>query len=378
MGKKDKGKSGGSSSSSSSGGEKKRAKGKKEKKGGGDLFDSEAARAEAKRIQRMAEALSEESPPWAAKYIVKAAPAIGVIGAGVEVIGPSLVRFGFGAYALYQSLPATASKGLWGLSLCFFGGRYNVSIAAIEAFRSTGGSRAYVHLVDLLEQQRAIRAANSADDEEVGEDGVAVVQKLDRKQLARRKMAVVLRTTNPELVSRACSGIWTAYVGVLAVLKFKFAETVALAESIAGNIRPVMTKVAGPSLLAVTPPEYHQWVSPALGFSCKLIAGTLAWRIQFYLSVVQSGISGGVMASRALMQILRERQCITMSDDETMADEVLGWSLAGCGIYMQVFKGGPVPYLLSPMFWPLDIFERVLKWNVTWASAKDMAVKEST
>jgi len=337
-----------------------------EKKAYGSMVDQ----AEAERIERMALALSEQSPPWAAKYISKLAPAIGVLGAGCEVVGPQLVKLCYGLYVVYQQLPKTIARGLWGLGVCFFGGKYAVSIAATEAFWSTGGSRVHKNLQDLVDEANALREASLKDDEEDADnDGVADVNQINAKQLASRKTALVLKTIDPEKLSHACHGLWTAYMGVLTVLKFKFARTVALAESIGNTLRPTIAKVAGPTLVALAPPDYRKWISPSINILAKCIAGYIAWKVQQLTSTVQSAFFGGMIASRALLELLRQRQLMAASDDETYLDEAIGWTLGASGIYVQLFKGGPVPYFMTPLFWPLDFVEAVLKWNVTWTES---------
>lgn len=47
-------------------------------------------------------------------------------------------------------------------------------------------------------------------------------------------------------------------MGVLVVLKFRFAKVIALAVSIGNNLRPVVAKIFGPALAFVIPKEYHQ------------------------------------------------------------------------------------------------------------------------
>merc|ERR1719419_1894567 len=121
-----------------------------------------------------------------------------------------------------------------------------------------------------------------------------------------RKAALFFKTMDPQIVTRAVSGLWTAYVGVLTVLKFQFAQTVAIAHSIGESLRPTMAKVAGPTLVAVTPLDYHKWISPGINLLCKLLAGAVAWRIQRLASTLQSGLCGGLIASRALTELLRQ------------------------------------------------------------------------
>lgn len=52
-------------------------------------------------------------------------------------------------------------------------------------------------------------------------------------------------------------------MGVLVILKFRFAKVIALAVSIGNNMRPIVAKVFGPSLAFIIPKEYHQVQSAA-------------------------------------------------------------------------------------------------------------------
>merc|ERR1712232_1498425 len=141
---------------------------------------------------------------------------------------------------------------------------------------------------------------------------------------------------------RAFGGLWTAYLGVLTVVKMEFAKTVTFAQSLGESLRPTMAKVIGPAVIAATPEEYHQWISPGIDLFCKTIAALFAWRIQRGISTVSSGISGGMMVSTALLALLRQKEIVSVKDDETWFDEIAGWSLGAFGIYVQLVKGGPL------------------------------------
>lgn len=47
-------------------------------------------------------------------------------------------------------------------------------------------------------------------------------------------------------------------MGIVVVLKFRFAKVVTLAISIGNQLRPIMAKFVGPSLAVVVPEEYHK------------------------------------------------------------------------------------------------------------------------
>lgn len=58
-------------------------------------------------------------------------------------------------------------------------------------------------------------------------------------------------------------------MGVLVVLKFRFAKVVALAVSIGNNLRPIIAKIFGPALAFIIPKEYHH-------VSCRIHAAPKA------------------------------------------------------------------------------------------------------
>lgn len=339
-----------------------------EKGGGKAKYDSLLDRKEAKRIEELALAMSDRAPPWAAKYLRKAAPALGVIWAGAEVVVPGIFRFYGMLYQWYSRLPKNLASCLWGLSLCFFGGRYAVALAAIEAFQASGGSTMLADARDIAEE---LRKANEEDEKaDENKDGIPDAKQIDGQSLLTRKCAMVLKTVDPARLSRATGALWSGYMGIIVVLKYKFAKTVALAHSIGDTMRPAAAKFVGPTLLTLTPEEYRKWVTPCINVGCKVTAFMLAWRIQMVISTVQSGIKGGLIASRSLLAFLAERQLANIPTATTKVDEVAGWSLAAAGIYYQLFKGGPVPIFLAPLFWPMGILERFLQWSVTWDEVK--------
>lgn len=282
---------------------------------------------------------------------------------------PTIAAFYTSLYRSYQALPRNAANCLWGLGVCFFGGRYAAALAAAEAFRTSGGTLMLECLEELKEDADRVLLANIEDDKKDEDgDGQLDVLQLPSSQLLRRKLSLVLRTVDPNKVTMALSGLWAGYLGIIVTLKFKFARTVALAHSMGDNLRPIAAKLLAPTALSVTPPEYRQWVSPAINLSCKCIAVFVAWRLQQALSSVQSGVAGGLLAARGFLLLLQDSGYVEPGVLDTMADEVLGWCFAAAGIYYQLIKGAPIPFLISPVLWPIDFAEKCLQWSVAAVS----------
>lgn len=114
-------------------------------------------------------------------------------------------------------------------------------------------------------------------------------------------------------------------------------------------------------------------MNPALNATCKTIGLTVAWKLTLGLSVAQSGLKGGLMASSALLMMLKDAGFINKNLEETRADEVIGASLAACGIYYQMFMGGVAPLLLLPATMPLGVMESTLQWSVAFLGKTETA-----
>ncbi|CAJ1349797.1 unnamed protein product [Effrenium voratum] len=318
---------------------------------------SSITRREQKRMERMAASMiAWQAPPWLAPYLKKFEPAFQVGGHVVSVVGPPVYWFYCGLYRGYKALPKDAAMCLWGCGQCFFGGTYSAFFAASEAFRATGGDQVLLSLRDLKADAAAVLDANCQQEKELG-----------HRTTAPEKVKLVLRTVDPEHISVAVGGVWAGCMGIVMALKYKFARTVALAHSLGDNLRPLAAKVFAPSALAVIPPEYRQWVEPAINLSCKVVATGIAWKLQKIISSVQCGVAGGMLAGRSacayLLPLLKAKGLVpgALSLEDSMVDEVLGWSLAATGIYFQLFCGEPPakgPRLwcccrsLCPWAWP--------------------------
>lgn len=326
---------------------------------------------EEQRLQRMSESKVQKTMPPTLRNIeafgTMLVPYVNKTFAAIDVIAPSVVHAFQTGRAIYTALPITVIEALAGLALCFFGGVYPLTVAAAEAFRASGGTVAVQSLAALWAEIIAVYEANKADNarDEDG-DGVADVQQISRKELLGRKVALVMKTADPEKLLEAYKGLAQAMAGVCAALKLRFAKVLALAHSIAAAIRPVMVQVLGPVLIALVPSDYHKWISPTIEVSCKVLAGSVAWFLYRLVAALHSGVVGGLICTRALLRWANEKQLISCKHDETMLDEYAGWLLAAFGVYFQVSNWMTVPVPLNVLFFPVTICETYLQWVVTW------------
>jgi hypothetical protein len=169
-------------------------------------------------------------------------------------------------------------------------------------------------------------------------NGIADVNEINKQQLMTRKLALVLKTVNPNRMLEAWGGLAQAFAGVCAILKVQFAKVISLAVSIADQLRPVMVQFVAPAMVQILPSDYHHWIFPVIDVMSKVIGGSIAWFLFRVLAAVHSGMIGGLMCTRALLRYANNKKLLTLNHEETMLDEYTGWALAACGVYFQVFR----------------------------------------
>ncbi|CAE7200286.1 unnamed protein product [Symbiodinium necroappetens] len=305
---------------------------------------SYTGRKEKMRVERLALSTYAKGTPWLSHCLDGIGrPALEMAGDVISVAGPPVYSFYSGLFTIYKALPRDAATCLWGLGQCFFGGHYTAFFAAAESFKSAGGDQMLASLQDLQVDAVAVLQANANMEKDLG-----------KPTSAWEKVQLVLCTVDPQRISDALGSLWTGYMGLVLALKYKFARTVAFAHSIGDHLRPLAAKVLAPAALAVTPPEYRQWIEPSINLGCKAIATAAAWKLQRILSSVQTGIAGGLLVGRSawslLLPALHRRGVVSkQSVEDSMVDELIGWSLAASGIYYQIVQGGGAPLFLLPL-----------------------------
>ena len=297
--------------------------------------------AEELKIAKMCENKeSGQQSSWMSKIEACGATVMPVINftlEAIDLITPFIVKAIKVGRAIYNYLPTTIIEALGGLAMCFFGGLYPLTVAAVETFRVSGGTEALKYLNDIWEESKLVYKANKEDNKvDADGDGIADVKQMSAKAVATRKVSLVLKTINPSKLLEAYGGLAKAFAGVCATLKLQFAKVISLAVSIADAMRPVMTKLVGPIMVALVPKDYQKWISPLIDVFCKFVAGSIAWFLYRIVAAVHSGIVGGLICTRALMRFANEKKLLSWKHEDTMLDEYLGWAIAAVGVYYQV------------------------------------------
>jgi len=267
----------------------------------------------------------------------------------------------------YNSLPLDIIYALLGLILVFFGGTYCLIIVALETFYMTGYSQVKEGVLYLQEEMRIIFEASKKDDKvDENNDGIADVKQITVKELAQRKIALFFSScSNPNKCFTILNQIITSLISVVAVLKVQFAKVIALGNMIGESMRRPIEYVVVPTIGRLVPTKYQKWISPIIGLVCKLVAISIAWLIQRIISSVQSAIRGGLIFSRRLLKLAKEKGYFPSYDEDGYYDEAIGWSVAAVGILFQFFFGFSLPFPLNFLLFPLTLFENYLVWLVS-------------
>lgn len=332
-------------------------------KTGGDAGQDEAKEEWAKMII----AAGEKAPPALAPHIAKAAPVIATVIVLLQTAWPHIVKYSTMAGQVYEKLPKAALKVILGLLMCFFGGVFPSTIAAFEAFKLCGGHDAIGHVKALFDQMTNLKDALAEDDAKDNDgDGVADAKQLDGKQLIARKVSVAAKTIDPVQINSHLACFYVAWAGVIASLKLQFARTVTLSCAISETLYEGAEQFILPRAKVVVPEEYEKWIPVVAQWICKFVAVSVAWWIQSIISAVHSGIRGGFMVSRNAMKLANQYGYLNVDHKKTNIDEMAGYVLAFFGLIFQLRSGFDLPLLLKLFFWPLQIVEYSIQWQVSY------------
>jgi len=309
--------------------------------------------------------LAEKVPEKARPYVQKAAPIVAKLIVFCIIATPYVLEAVKKVDEVMQKLPMRIFRAIIGFVICFFGGVFPLTIAAVEAWKVCGGDEAVAAMKTLRNELKKCHEESKKDDViDADGDGVADVNQISGKELVERKVKLVLKVVKPETVSSQVALLYTGWVGVMATLKIQFAKTIALGAAIGQRLYEPAEKFLEPTLVAMVPEEYKQWVPWCVKWGCKSIAVYIAWWIQRIISAFHSAIRGGLMCGKELVNYAHERGWISTSDEDTYMDEIVGWGLAVFGFITQIMLGFAVPFPLNLFMWPLYMVEGFIAWSI--------------
>jgi hypothetical protein len=219
--------------------------------------------------------------------------------------------------------------------MCFFGGSFLTLIAAAEAYRICGYETTLKCIQELKTDFEIVLKENKEDDSKDNDhDGVPDVLEINPSQLATRKILLFMRSVDPKRISAALGGINSGFLAVVATLKLQFAKAITLGTAI-GNILEIPAKrFALPFVESLLPPDYKKWAEPAIEYSIRSFAISIAWTMQRVLSAFHSAIRGGLLCSRNILEYLSVMKYVEIDHETTYIDEIVGFGKSVTSSYL--------------------------------------------
>ena len=279
-----------------------------------------------------------------------------------------------GGLVVYEMLkpyhPEEFVPVLIGLTLCFFGGCFATTIAAVEAFRAAGYYTVKECLLIIYQDQKRVYKKWLEDDKKDEDgNGIADVKEMTDEELARHKFLLIVQTVDPAQLGRALTGINTGILAVLASLQVRFAKALTLGSALGKTIYKMVDATVLPDLEDKTDPKYRKWVKPVAMYSCKFIGFMFAMSIWRMIMAIHSSTTGAQMACSALMAYAIRHKYIKLKDDKrssTKSKEFIIFTsgLALVGFYWQLSNGFSLPFPLNFFLLPVTVLESVLGYFV--------------
>merc|ERR1719387_3079206 len=172
--------------------------------------------------------------------------------------------------------------------------------------------------------------------------------------------------------------LFSAWMAIVATLKFRFAQYVAIALGLADMIAFPITRIFGKWIAMCMGDDLKHWVPTIVATFIKIIAVIL---VSFLVSVREgfySGLRGASMFAEGAINELGERGCldkvpdwvpeciITRPYDANLSylDEIIGWPLAAAGFTWQFTNGFLLQFPFNVILAPFVAIEWQLRFNI--------------
>eukprot|EP01080_Neovahlkampfia_damariscottae_P011134 gene11134-3953_t len=297
----------------------------------------------------------------------KLEPVINVLSSCLNTVAPYIVNTVNSCKKVYNSLPLDFVFAFVGLILAFFGGSFAALIAGIEAMGQAGFEKVYQNILYIYKETEDVIEASKKDDSlDENNDGVADVLQITVKELFTRKLKLFFASVDdPQQVLNCFYDITALFSAALCVLKIEFAKVISLGATIGNQMIKLSTPILTPVICSILPKQYQQWIAPVIEMVCKAIAISIAWFIQRVISSVQSGVRGGLMFSRRMLKYGNDQGYFKFNEEESYLDEIIGWTVAAIGIYVQIRLGFSLPFPLNVLLFPFSFAENTIVWCIS-------------
>ena len=282
--------------------------------------------------------------------------------------------------------PLDLSSAAGGLFLAFFGGRYLLLLAAIEAARQVGFDKFKKNIIIIYESWRTVYEQNLIDNaKDDDKNGKADVEELSRKDLFSRKFKLLLRTTDPDILYSALSALWVQFLGICVTLRVQFAQTVTLGVAIGETIEQPLQKYLAPVVSAGVYPEYRQWIPFSIKQFSRFVGVSIAFSVQRVISGFYAAIRGGQLFSVGLLSYLVHHKYMVSTEETNrgfkytvsfyakgnhvnglliIVHQAIMGAVFVLGFWFQLSTFFGLPFPLNILMFPFTIAENILLYFV--------------
>mmetsp|Transcript_6487 Transcript_6487/g.11591 ORF Transcript_6487/g.11591 Transcript_6487/m.11591 type:complete len:362 (-) Transcript_6487:1859-2944(-) len=305
------------------------------------------------------------------EWIEKLTPLMLFLGKVLDTVGPLIGRCVAFCERVYVKLepyhPDEWLPMIYGLLLVFFGGTYMMTLAAIEAFSIFGWARIEKSLGLLWENLKDAKAASDADDLlDENADGIPDVLQISKRELVTRKMQVFLIASDPEEVAEGMSGLAAGCLAVLATLRERFAQAIALGIAVGDRLDHLVTPLVLPGLLKLTDEKYHKWVPIGISYGFRFIGVWIGLFTQRFVAEYYAALRGSEMFLAGLISyITRNKYVKKQNAGPGSFFFTIGYLIiAFFGMWWQFTNLFQIPFPLNILLLPLTILENLLVFCV--------------
>jgi len=299
-------------------------------------------------------------------FIEKLKPVFNVVHEAVVKVEPYIELAVVKGHEFYTKIEPYHPDELFsvfiGFVLCFYGGAFCTTIAAVEAFRFCGLDRTTKAFSTLRDQYKMAETQLKKDDTvDADSDGIKDNQQRSTDQVVKRKMKIALKTCDPEALSDGLTGLYSGLLAVIATLQLRFAQVLTLGASLGDGLERFATKGI-PMLEQAVEPEFKKWIPQAVSYLCKMIGVMLAWMVQRVIFGFTSAVKGGQMLCRGLSSYLVRHGHIDKSlvAEGSSTFNYIEMVVSAIGFYAQFSRGfSSLGWMAIPLF-PLSCFEFTL------------------
>jgi hypothetical protein len=283
----------------------------------------------------------------------------------IVMMGPHLEKANDLYHEAYKKLepyhPNEFLPVIIGFVLCFYGGAFCTTLAAVEAFRQCGYTRCK-KASDTLYLQFKVAEEQMKKDELQGSPTTkaAAVAAMDTQERFKRKLKIALKTCDPEELRDGLNGLYTGLFAVFSTLQLRFAQVATLGASL-GEALQRQAKRIEPALQETCSPEFKKWVPQVVSYACIVFGVSLAWMVQRVIFGFTSAVQGAQMLCRGGGAYLVRNGYV---DAEHMVEGSATFNyvemlLGAIGFYAQFSRGFGLGWMAMPLF-PVSCVEFTL------------------